>query len=121
MHSLKTSCTKPWKNCGYRLALLLALFLSACSSSKEECARARIHLAQDPVTLDPRSARDMTSVQILHMIGEGLTRFSKEGKIEQALAKEIAISEDGLCYTLRLKPSRWSDGSPLVAADFVRD
>lgn len=53
------------------------------------------------------------------MIGEGLLRKGKDGKIEMGLAESMDVSEDGRIYTFKLKESYWSDGKPITAHDFV--
>jgi len=53
------------------------------------------------------------------MLYEGLTRTSKEGKPEPALAEKIEIAEDGLKYTFHLRTSLWSNGDPVTSFDFA--
>ena len=53
------------------------------------------------------------------MLFEGLTRTSKTGETELALAKAVDISPDGRTYAFHLRNASWSDGSPLTAFDFA--
>ena len=97
-------------------------FLTACSQKKETPATVqsvRLSMSEEPVSLDPRKSRDLTGVNLLHMLFEGLTRTSLNGDVELALAREVTVSEDGLRYQFQLRPSVWSDGTPLTSADFV--
>ena len=68
--------------------------------------------------LDPRRARDLDSVNLIHMLFEGLTRTSQAGTTELALAEKVDMSDDGLRYVFHLRKSFWSNGSPLIASDF---
>lgn len=73
----------------------------------------------EPLTLDPRLARDLATVNVLHMLYEGLTHTGHEGKLELALAESVTISPDKKTYTFSLRESYWSDGQPLTATDFL--
>lgn len=79
----------------------------------------RVALEGDPQTLDPRMARTLTDATVMQMLYEGLMRVNREGELRHALAQDIKVSLDLKTYEIHLKPSFWSDGSPLVAADFV--
>jgi oligopeptide transport system substrate-binding protein len=78
----------------------------------------RINIDSDPQTLDPRRARDLTSITLMHMFFEGLMRISKTGELEMALAEQVDRSDDGLQYTFHLRKSFWSNGDALTAYDF---
>jgi oligopeptide transport system substrate-binding protein len=69
--------------------------------------------------LDPRRARDLDSITLIHMLFEGLTRTAGNGKAELAIANSVEVSEDGLCYIFHLRDSQWSNGDSLTAFDFV--
>jgi oligopeptide transport system substrate-binding protein len=70
------------------------------------------------VSLDPRIGGDAISVDILRLLFEGLTRFSQNGEIENAVAESIEISSNSTQYTFKLRSAFWNDGSPLTAYDF---
>lgn len=53
------------------------------------------------------------------MLFEGLTRTSRDGKAELALADRVAVSEDGLRYTFTLRNTKWSNGDPVTSFDFA--
>jgi oligopeptide transport system substrate-binding protein len=80
----------------------------------------RINIQDEPQSLDPRMARDLNSITLMHMLFEGLARISKEGSAELALAEEMQTSEDGLTYTFRLRSALWSDGTPVTSYDFAQ-
>ena len=49
---------------------------------------------------------------------EGLTSIDNDGKVINTLAKDIAVSEDGLTYTFTLQPDvKFHDGTPLASKD----
>jgi oligopeptide transport system substrate-binding protein len=109
----------------FMFAIRLAIFiLSLCfvgcntqSSTKNSCFR--MNLYHDPATLDPRKARDLEAVTICRMLFEGLTRISKEGKPELALAESVDISPDGFEYVFHLRDTKWSNGDPVTSYDFA--
>lgn len=104
-----------------RIWIFCFLLLTACSQTPSVNRQiVRANLSFDPASLDPRKARDLDSLTVLRMLFEGLTRFSKEGKAELALAKEVAVSEDGLSYTFVLRQSKWSNGIEVTAYDFEK-
>ena len=52
------------------------------------------------------------------MLFEGLTRIDANGKTSLAQAESVAISEDRTKYVFTLRPTLWSDGTPVTAWDF---
>nr|NGX27244.1 Oligopeptide-binding protein OppA [Chlamydiota bacterium] len=78
----------------------------------------RISFIELPLSLDPRLGGDEYSSNVIKMLYEGLTRISRDSKPSLALAKTVEISADQKCYTFKLRPSKWSDGSPLSAYSF---
>jgi len=102
--------------------LLFLLLLGACggsTSSPKEDRVLRINLFQDPLTLDPRKARDLHTITLMRMLFEGLTRVAKDGAVELALATDVKRSDDGLRYTFSLRNSYWSNGEPVTSFDFA--
>jgi len=104
-----------------RYLLFAIFFLTAgCQQSGNSSKNMfRISIEAEPTTLDPRKARDLNTVTICRMLYEGLTRISKEGTIEFAVAKGVDVLEGGLKYVFHLKKTIWSNGSPLTSADFA--
>ncbi|MDX8430585.1 MAG: peptide ABC transporter substrate-binding protein [Candidatus Algichlamydia australiensis] len=101
--------------------LVIALFFAGCSSSDKNCGKTiRIALNQNPPTLDTRKSGDTTSSALHFLLYSGLTHISKDNKVENDLAEEISISEDGTEYTFTLREGYWSDGSLITAEDFAR-
>nr|NGX38532.1 Oligopeptide-binding protein OppA [Chlamydiota bacterium] len=78
----------------------------------------RLSFIDLPPSLDPRLGGDEYSSALIKMLYEGLTRISQDSKPSLALAQSIDISSDQKHYVFKLRPSKWSDGTPLTAYDF---
>jgi oligopeptide transport system substrate-binding protein len=109
-----------------RLALLAcAVLLAGCggSSSPEPPhggAVLRLTIPLDPATLDPAKVADLPSLNVVHELNAGLTRFSGRG-VAPDLAESWEPSENGLVWTFHLRKGiRWSNGAPITAEDFRR-
>lgn len=116
------------------LAFLLALsmcvvFAAGCSQIDKndpagKGAEFDIYMGTKVMNLDPATAyTDENAVKILSLIFEGLTRLEENGKLKNALAKKIEITEDPETGAERLevtiKNTYWSDGSMVQANDVV--
>jgi oligopeptide transport system substrate-binding protein len=107
--------------------IALALILSAgChrESRAESGARGQIlHIGNgaEPKGLDPSQQATEIEYVIQSALFEGLTNIANDGEtILPGVAESWDISPDGKTYTFHLRQgSRWSDGSPLTADDFV--
>ena len=74
----------------------------------------------EPDSIDPQLARMEAGLTILRDCYEGLMSMAPDGSIVVGAAESWAVSEDGRTYTFRLrKTARWSNGDPLLAADFA--
>ncbi|MBJ7449926.1 MAG: peptide ABC transporter substrate-binding protein [Parachlamydiales bacterium] len=111
-----------------RFFLSIALFLQASlitscgvsnSNEQEKKQILTLNLFTEPPSLDPRQVSDLTSAVMVGAIFEGLTRMDSNSQPQLALAESINISQDGLTYTIKLRPSTWSDGTPVTAKDFA--
>lgn len=105
----------------YLVATFFSLLIlsTSCSSSKDEPSPyIRIAMTDDPLALDPRLVRDLSSSSIMRMLYEGLTRPDLKGEIIPAIAESYSLSSDGKVYTFHLRETSWSDGSPLTSKDF---
>jgi oligopeptide transport system substrate-binding protein len=114
------------------LALLAAVFVacgggergSPAAAGADQAAAERQTLRRgngpEPETLDPQRARTDGAFNILRDLFEGLTTIGPDGEPRPAAAESWQVREDGLEYTFRLREGlRWSNGDPLVAADYV--
>ena len=112
--------------CSLRVATALvncaaALLLSACSGGS--AAQGNILLrgnGPDPDSLDPQRARAVGAQVVLRDLCEGLTTLAKDASTAPGVATDWTSSTDGRTYTFTLRDTaRWSNGDPVVAADFV--
>ncbi|MBK6597123.1 MAG: hypothetical protein IPG25_04035 [Proteobacteria bacterium] len=73
-----------------------------------------------PDSLDPQKARLIEAHAVLRDLFECLTSLGPDASPVAGAASDWAESEDGRIYTFKLRPDLvWSNGDPLVAADFV--
>ena len=99
---------------------ILLTFLSGCQKSGPVSHQSlKINIGSDPQTLDPRMARDMNASSVVRMLFEGLTRVSKSGETELALAEKVEVSTDCTRFVFYLKRTLWSNGDPVTAQDFA--
>ena len=79
----------------------------------------RVNMSQEPPHLDPTQADDSISIQVLRSITSPLVYYNANLEVVPALADSWTISADGKTITFKLGDHKYSDGSPIVAADFV--
>lgn len=75
------------------------------------------NLGAEPKTLDPQLNSASDGGYVINNTFEGLFRHSGT-EIVPAIAESYEVSADGTVYTFKLKDTKWSDGTPLTAADF---
>jgi oligopeptide transport system substrate-binding protein len=76
--------------------------------------------AGEPETLDPHRYNLRLEETLLNDLFLGLTTFDAEGNIVPGVARHWQTSSDGLTWTFYLDATaKWSDGTRLVAQDFV--
>jgi len=80
-----------------------------------------ISLRDEPKTLNPLTAADGPSREVIGAMQADLVHINRATQLtESALAESWKISPDGLQYTLRLRQGlRFSDGHPLGADDVL--
>lgn len=104
------------------LAALLMIMLTACGKSNSQANKKQEFswsTSAEISTIDMSKASDTVSFDQLRNTMEGLYRTGKNGKLMPALATSSTVSKDGKTYTFTLRKSKWSDGSPVTAKDFV--
>lgn len=114
------------------LVLVAGLLLAACSGGKEsdDSASKKAGSTQEQVitvasggelsTLDSAHYTDVYSSDMIGQVVEGLYRMDKNHDPELGIAEsEPTVSDDGLVYTFKLKDTKWTNGDPVVAGDFV--
>lgn len=105
------------------LPVLLVAALSGIASATTASAQTRtdivVGLVLEPPMLDPTAAAAAAIDEVTYAnIFEGLTRFAPDGAIAPALARDWAVSEDGLTYIFRLAENvTFHDGAAFSAED----
>lgn len=104
--------------------IILLLLLSGCGENNKAYRPAsqeiRLNLATEPPSIDPRKAMDTTSLAVINLCFEGLTRSCPGGKMALAAAEKVDISPDQKRYIFTLRNAKWSDGTPVTANDFEK-
>lgn len=78
-------------------------------------------LSASPNKLDPALVVDVTEGELCALMYQGLVRFSIEGDVTPAAAKQWRIEDGGRRYVFNLDDRmRFSDGSTVSAVDVVR-
>ena len=102
--------------------LVSASTLAACGSGNNSSSTKKTlnweESAEIP-TMDLSKATDVTSFNQLNNVLEGIYRLGENSKVENGLASKTQVSKDGKTWTFTLRNSKWSDGTPLTAKDFV--
>ncbi len=104
----------------YSLCFLMALTcLTGCGGGNQ--ADLRVAVGGDTADLDPAIVDDSITANILAQVYQGLYTLDTDGNVIPDLATDMPeISEDGLTYTIKMKKgTKWSDGKPVKASDFV--
>ncbi len=75
-------------------------------------------IGEAPRARNPNLATlDAPAAFLLEASAQGLVRFDGTGEIEPALAQSWIVSDDGLRYTMRIRPADWADGAPVTAEE----
>lgn len=100
--------------------LLLLLSLPSCGELYQSGMEFSYPLPQNVDTLDPQTASRQSSFLVIHSIFEGLCKIDPEGNVVPGVAKKWEADDSYTRFTFHLDGSaRWSDGSPVVADDFL--
>ncbi|MEJ6400975.1 peptide ABC transporter substrate-binding protein [Nicoliella sp. Es01] len=70
-------------------------------------------------TLDPSKAVDSISDQTVYNAYWGLLTLNGGNKVAPGVATSYKVSNGGKTYTFYLRHSKWSNGDPVTAQDFV--
>ncbi|NTU83146.1 MAG: peptide ABC transporter substrate-binding protein [Chloroflexales bacterium] len=79
----------------------------------------RVRLVAYPETIDPALDENTSEEAVIKQLFTGLTRMNTELKPEPAIAESWEFNADNTQITFKLRESKWSDGQPLTAKDFV--
>lgn len=117
---------KNW-NKMFVMILCIFLLLSGCGTlptgsddkTFSENQVLRLAESQEIATLDSAKAKDVSSMNILNNVQEGLMRQGKGKKPEYGIAYDYEVSPDNVTYTFKLREDAvWSDGKSVTAHDF---
>ncbi|WP_213318290.1 ABC transporter substrate-binding protein [Chlamydiifrater volucris] len=94
----------------------------AAINAKPTSSTLVIALSDTPTTMHPHDARRALDLSLIRQLFEGLVRENSQNPegIELAAAQNVYLSEDGKCYTFKLKKTFWSNGEPVTSCDFLR-
>lgn len=100
----------------------LGMLLAACgngnSSSKSAAQSGTLNLSTT-APLDTIDISKSTGFGQTGNVFESFYRLGKNGKPTAGLAKTGTVSKDGKTWTFKIRDSKWSNGDPIVAQDFV--
>ncbi|MHB8619810.1 MAG: peptide ABC transporter substrate-binding protein [Chloroflexota bacterium] len=91
---------------------------AATPAPAKAAATLRYNIGADPASIDPAQDQDTTEDFVITQISSTLVQPDKNLNVTPGVAASWDISPDGLTYTFHLRPSKWSDGTPLTARDF---
>ncbi len=120
-------------------ALVLALFLAACSGGDETESTGdsdggdsegsgeasgdqeiTVTAKSEISSMDPSLITDTVGFQWAGETLEGLYRLDEDGNLSEGIATDSSVSDDGLTWTFDLREdAEWSNGDPVTADDFV--
>lgn len=113
---------RPWTIVRLASLLALAALVTAPSAGAEADAVLRIGTEQGIHTLDPHQVTGPMEMHVAEALFEGLVIIDPD-TLEPApgVATAWSASDDRRTWTFRLRENaRWSDGTPVTAADFAR-
>ncbi len=112
-----------------RILLLVALCIGLVGCGEKETTVAKkaregilvINNSAEPSSLDPQEITGMLESRIAYSLFEGLVNFDpKDSHTIPGVAESWSCSADGKVWTFKLRNNaRWSNGDPVVAADFL--
>lgn len=78
-----------------------------------------VMLGTNVMSLDTDLATDGDSFEVIADCIDGLMQMDADGAAIPALAESTDISDDGCTWTFHLRDTKWSNGTPVTANDFV--
>ena len=103
-----------------------SLVVSGCdqqgtlSTGRDSEVVLRRGISGEPSSLDPATATDIFSSQVIQDLYEGLTSESSSGEVVPGVASTWTVDSTGTQYSFILRSNaRWSNGNPVWAQDFV--
>jgi oligopeptide transport system substrate-binding protein len=78
----------------------------------------RVNLAAEPDAIDPNLAEFTDEIAVVRQVYDALVLLDKDLKPTAGGAKSWTTSSDGKTWTFTLQQAKWSDGTPVKAADY---
>lgn len=104
------------------VTISLGMLLAACgngNSSNKSAAQSGTLNLSTAAPLDTIDISKSTGFGQTGNVFESFYRLGKNGKPTAGLAKTGTVSKDGKTWTFKIRDSKWSNGDPIVAQDFV--
>ncbi|MDO1605827.1 peptide ABC transporter substrate-binding protein [Lactobacillus sp. YT155] len=100
--------------------IVFVLVLAACGNGSKENKDTISFQSKDVIaTMDSSLNTDIIGAQHLTNTMDGLYRFEGKKLVPGVAKKIVKPTDDGLKYTIPLKKTKWSNGDPVTANDFV--
>jgi oligopeptide transport system substrate-binding protein len=108
------------------IGVLLFVGLTGCGgdgSAGDTAAKTaqvlRVNVGNEPPSLDPGLATDVTSANVLNALMDPLVKLGPDLEPEPSLAESWDVAEDGKTITFHLRTDgKWTNGDPVTANDF---
>jgi|LGVF01.2.fsa_nt_gb oligopeptide transport system substrate-binding protein len=100
------------------VSFVLVFGLASCNKEEDLGVIMNWNIGADPATLDPSLNGASDGGDVINQTFEGLVR-EIDGVVYPGVAESWVTSADGKTVTFTLRDSNWSDGTPVVADDFV--
>ncbi len=102
-------------------AIAAALLLAGCGggSTSEGGERFTRGIGADPKSIDPHRVEGTWANDVIGDMFIGLFTEDAKALPVPGVAESWVISDDQKTWTFKLKQTKWSDGAPLTAHDFV--
>lgn len=104
------------------LSLLLgsALVLTSCGAPENEGAQIPVYLGGPIYDFDPTDYYvDSNADQLMSLLFEPLFTLDDDGDLKKAAAKKYDVDEEERTITIELRETYWSDGSRVLASDYI--
>lgn len=104
--------------------LVLMIIISFTSCADKKLITISFDINSEPQNLDPQTASDKASLNIINNVFEGLVILDKDGLIQNGIASEYTVDSSKTTYNFKLRENaKWitynKNEKPLTANDFV--
>lgn len=114
---MKSECNSKMLGISWLTLAICSIFLLCFHTT--QAATLRVASMGEPASLDPHKVSGTWENYVVGDMFIGLTTENPKAAAIPGVAESWSISDDGKTYTFKLRHSKWSDGTPLTAADFV--